>query len=87
MIVGDIYNDAAHRALTKLNTRFLYDEIEAEVNLCFDQLLFKLSDEIFTWFKIQASTILMDKPYRAQLEVVYSAGRFNVPKSRYLSRF
>eukprot|EP00026_Physarum_polycephalum_P001363 Phypoly_transcript_01364.p1 GENE.Phypoly_transcript_01364~~Phypoly_transcript_01364.p1 ORF type:complete len:1135 (+),score=191.05 Phypoly_transcript_01364:297-3407(+) len=79
----DIYNDAAHRALVKLGTRFLYDEIEAEVNLCFDQLLFKLSEEIFTWFKVQASTILMDKPYRAQLEIVYSTGRFNVPKSRY----
>jgi cytoplasmic FMR1 interacting protein len=79
----DIYNDAAQRALSKLGTRFLFDEIEAEVNLCFDQLLFKLSDQIFTWFKIQASTILMDKPYKAQLEIAYAAGRYNVPKSRY----
>lgn len=82
MTIQDIYNDAANRALMKLGTRFLYDEIEAEVNLCFDQLLYKLSEEIFAWFKIQASTILMDKTYRTQLEIVYSAGRFNVPKSR-----
>jgi cytoplasmic FMR1 interacting protein len=61
----------------------LYDEIEAEVNLCFDQLLFKLSDQIFSFFKIQASAILMDKPYKAQLEIAYASGRYNVPKSRY----
>jgi len=79
----DIYNDAAQRALGKLGTRFLYDEIEAEVNLCFDQLLFKLSDQIFSFFKIQASAILMDKPYKAQLEIAYASGRYNVPKSRY----
>ena len=79
----DIYNDAAQRALEKVGTRFLYDEIEAEVNLCFDQLLFKLSDQIFAWFKVQASAILMDKPYKAQLEIAYAAGRYNVPKSRH----
>lgn len=67
--VLDIYNDAANRALNRLKTRFLYDEIEAEVNLCFDQLLFKLSEQVFTHYKIQASTILLDKPYKAQLEV------------------
>ncbi|KAG0476176.1 hypothetical protein HPP92_013017 [Vanilla planifolia] len=35
----DIYNDSAQHALTVLKQRFLYDEIEAEVDLCFDQLL------------------------------------------------
>ena len=34
----DIYNDCAHRALHVLQQQFLYDEIEAEANLCFDQL-------------------------------------------------
>ena len=41
----DIYNDAAHRALYTLNQQFLYDEIEAEANLVFDQLVFLISDE------------------------------------------
>jgi cytoplasmic FMR1 interacting protein len=79
----DIYNDASNRALNRLKTRFLYDEIEAEVNLCFDQLLFKLSEQIFTHYKIQASTILLDKPYKTQLEIVHNVGRYNIPKSRY----
>ena len=51
----DLYNDAAARALHSLNQRFLYDEIEAEVNLCFDQLVFKISEQIYTYYKMQAS--------------------------------
>lgn len=33
----------------------IYDEIEAEVNLCFDQFLFKLGHKIFIQFKKVAS--------------------------------
>jgi cytoplasmic FMR1 interacting protein len=29
----DLYNDSAHYALTKFKKQFLYDEIEAEVNI------------------------------------------------------
>ena len=36
----DTYNDAAHRSISVLSQRFLYDEIEAEVNLIFDQIVF-----------------------------------------------
>ncbi len=79
----DLYNDAANRALYSLHQRFLYDEIEAEVNLCFDQLVFKVSEQIYTHFKIQASSLLLDKPYKQQLELIYSAARFHTPKSRY----
>jgi cytoplasmic FMR1 interacting protein len=79
----DLYNDAASRALHVLRQRFLYDEIEAEVNLCFDQLIFKISEQIYTYFKIQASSILLDKPYKQQLELIYSAGRLHTPKSRF----
>ncbi len=50
-----IYNDAAHRALHTLRCGFLFDEIEAEVNLCFDQLAWKLSQQIFTEAKTKAS--------------------------------
>jgi cytoplasmic FMR1 interacting protein len=51
-----IYDDAARRALDEFGQRFLYDEIEGEVNLCFDQLVFKLSEEIFRQYKEQAAT-------------------------------
>lgn len=83
LIPLDLYNDSGHRALNALKQQFLYDEIEAEVNLCFDQLVFKLSEQIYTHFKTQASSILLDKPYKFQLEQVYSSYRLNVPQSRY----
>ena len=51
----DLYNDAAMHALLVFRKQFLYDEIEAEVNLCFDQLVFKLSDKIFNHFKCVAA--------------------------------
>ena len=51
----DLYNDSAHYALTAFRKQFLYDEIEAEVNLCFDQFLYKLSDQVFAHYKQLAS--------------------------------
>eukprot|EP00727_Mastigamoeba_balamuthi_P007648 m51a1_g3503 hypothetical protein (1525) ;mRNA; r:844019-848861 len=83
----DIYNDAANRALRSLRQRFLYDEVEAELNLCFDQLLYKLSEQIYNNYKAQASAILFDKPYRAQLELlsVVERDRLHVPRNRYES--
>ena len=47
----DLYNDCAYYALTQFRKQFLYDEIEAEVNLCFDQFVFKLSEQIFVYYK------------------------------------
>jgi hypothetical protein len=34
----DLYNDAAHYSLSNFKKQFLYDELESEVNLCFDQV-------------------------------------------------
>lgn len=51
----DLYNDAADYALKKFRKQFLYDEVEAEVNLCFDQFVFKLSDAVFMHYKQLAS--------------------------------
>ncbi|CAF3028948.1 unnamed protein product [Rotaria sp. Silwood2] len=79
----DLYNDAAMHALLVFRKQFLYDEIEAEVNLCFDQLVFKLSDKIFTHFKCLASCMLLDKRYRSEchmngIKVVFpSANRYD----------
>lgn len=47
----DLYNDSAHYALTVFRKQFLYDEVEAEVNLCFDQFVYKLSEQIFAHYK------------------------------------
>ncbi|CAF0766751.1 unnamed protein product [Rotaria sordida] len=74
----DLYNDAAMHALLVFRKQFLYDEIEAEVNLCFDQLVFKLSDKIFTHFKCLAACMLLDKRYRSEchmngIKVVFPA--------------
>eukprot|EP00479_Gromia_sphaerica_P013788 TRINITY_DN7876_c0_g1_i1.p1 TRINITY_DN7876_c0_g1~~TRINITY_DN7876_c0_g1_i1.p1 ORF type:complete len:82 (+),score=16.72 TRINITY_DN7876_c0_g1_i1:397-642(+) len=37
----DIWNDCAERAMGELQQQFLFDEVEAEVNLAFDQLIFQ----------------------------------------------
>jgi len=81
----DIYNDAAHRALNTLHSKFLYDEIEAEVNLAFDQLIYKLSEKCYTQFKIQAAAIQLDKGLKAQMVGHYpdKAYRFHPAKGRF----
>ncbi len=47
----DLYSDSGHYALHHFGKQFLYDEIEAELNLCFDQLVYKLSEQIFHYYK------------------------------------
>ncbi|XP_038601625.1 cytoplasmic FMR1-interacting protein 1-like [Tachyglossus aculeatus] len=62
----DLYNDSAHYALTRFKKQFLYDEIEAEVNLCFDQFVYKLADQIFGYYKVVAGSLLLDKRLRSE---------------------
>ncbi|KAF9611083.1 hypothetical protein IFM89_026967 [Coptis chinensis] len=64
----DIYNDSAQHALVVLKQRFLYDEIEAEVDLCFDQLILKLSETIFTYYKSWAASELLDPSFLFALD-------------------
>jgi len=64
----DLYNDAANYALTKFSKQFLYDEVEAEVNLCFDQFVYKLSEQIFAYYKHLAASILLDKRFRSEAQ-------------------
>jgi cytoplasmic FMR1 interacting protein len=61
----DIYNDAADRALTVLRKQYIFDEVQAELNLCFDQVVFLLSERVYKYFKLQASSLQMDKRHRA----------------------
>ncbi len=51
----DLYNDSAHCALITFAKQYLYDEVEAEVNLCFDQFVYKLSEQVFAHYKQMAS--------------------------------
>lgn len=63
----DIYNDAADQSLRVLKQRFLYDEIEAEADLCFDQLVSQLSDQIFTHYKSRAASKMLDMSFMASI--------------------
>ncbi|KAG2543568.1 hypothetical protein PVAP13_9NG752877 [Panicum virgatum] len=63
LIPFDLYNDSAQHALTCLKQRFLYDEIEAEVDLCFDLLAQKLNEIIFTYYKSCAASTLLDSTF------------------------
>lgn len=47
----DLYSDAGHYALHFFKKQYLYDEVEAEVNLVFDQFIYKISEQIFIYFK------------------------------------
>lgn len=62
----DLYNDSAYCALTKFCKQFLYDEVVAEVNLCFDQFIYNLSEQIFAYYKHLAGSILLDKRFRSE---------------------
>ncbi|KAJ1414662.1 Cytoplasmic FMR1-interacting [Sesbania bispinosa] len=59
----DIYNDSAQQALVVLKQRFLYDEIEAEVDHCFDIFVSKLCETIFTYYKSWAASELLDPSF------------------------
>lgn len=74
----DIYNDSAHRALYNLNQQYLYNEIEAEANLVFDQLIYLVSDEVYTYYKNVAAASCLDKGFKAVMEN-------DIRKSTYLS--
>jgi hypothetical protein len=68
--VLDVYNDAADFALMKLKQRHLFDEIEAEASLVFEQLVFLLGDHLYTYSKSVASASWLDKSYRARLQEI-----------------
>lgn len=80
----DLYNDSAHYALTVFKKQFLYDEIEAEVNLCFDQFVYKLSEQIYAYYKHLAGSIMLDKRFRQECQTL---GTFinTPPPNRYVT--
>ncbi len=63
----DIYNDAAYQSLYVLKQQYLYDEIEAEANLVFDQIILRISNDVFSHYKDLAAYSKLDKVYKDQL--------------------
>jgi cytoplasmic FMR1 interacting protein len=55
-----------------------------QVDLCFDQLVFKLSEIIFTYYKTQASSKMLDISF---LEVVENQEKYQVFPKRFDSLF
>ena len=70
----EIYNDCCRHILSPstYGSKVLYDEIEAEVDLVFDQLIFTLATNIFRYYKIKASTLLLESDFykTQQVQVV-----------------
>jgi cytoplasmic FMR1 interacting protein len=66
--VLDVYNDAAFWALQTLQAQHLYDELEAEVNLVFDQAVFLMGDEVYSHFKNASSSEMLDRNYKEAIE-------------------
>ncbi|XP_028053953.1 protein PIR [Camellia sinensis] len=76
----DIYNDSAQQALVILKQRFLYDEIEAEVDHCFDIFVSKLCETIFTYYKSWAASELLDPSFLFALD---NGEKFSVQPMRF----
>ena len=69
-------------ASTRPPPQFLYDEIEAEVNLVFDQLIFLISDEMYKYYKNKAAVSLLHSSLKQSMNK-YGAKKFAVHKRRY----
>jgi cytoplasmic FMR1 interacting protein len=68
LYVLDLYNDAAQWTLHTLNQQFLYDELEAEVNLAIDQFYFIITDAVYSYHKNVAASFLLDKQFKSSIE-------------------
>lgn len=66
-----------------MKQQFLYDEIEAEVNLAFDSMVYNLAMKVFTCFKSLASSILLDTQYKRDLEQIKSGRSYGPQAARY----
>ncbi|CAD5111304.1 DgyrCDS622 [Dimorphilus gyrociliatus] len=55
----DLYNDSADYALNVFKKKFLYEEIEAEVDLCFEQFLYKLCDHMYNYYRTLAGSLTL----------------------------
>ncbi|CAI0385290.1 unnamed protein product [Linum tenue] len=80
----DIYNDSAQQALVVLRQRFLYDEIEAEVDNCFDLFVSRLCETIFTFYKSWAARELLDPSFLFALD---NGDKYSIQPMRFTALF
>ncbi|TPX53931.1 hypothetical protein PhCBS80983_g06110 [Powellomyces hirtus] len=67
----ELYNDSASRALYHLKSKFMYDELAAEVSLCFDQLIFKTSQKMFMHYKKAAACMVLAPDLKSEASVAH----------------
>mmetsp|Transcript_10780 Transcript_10780/g.22130 ORF Transcript_10780/g.22130 Transcript_10780/m.22130 type:complete len:1377 (+) Transcript_10780:38-4168(+) len=79
----DVYNDAATYAIQVLQLQHLYDEIEAEVNLVFDQMMFLIGEQMYDHFKNAASSSLLNGTYKDAIEKVKGYKQLTVQEKRF----
>ncbi|KAA6382653.1 MAG: putative Cytoplasmic FMR1-interacting protein 2, partial [Streblomastix strix] len=64
LAIFDLYSAAADTALRQLKSRYLFDEIESEAKLGMKQMLYILSNNIYSYYKKLASAKLVETSYR-----------------------
>lgn len=64
----DIYNDVAAYALYRLKQQFIYQEVEAELNLSFDQQIYFLSQDVYSYYKTVAGNQQLDPLFKQEYE-------------------
>lgn len=79
----EIYNDVAHRALNVIRQQHLYDEVEAETNLVFDQLVYLVADEAYGYYKSIGASSTIDKLYGHTIERLKGSQFVGIRKRRY----
>ncbi len=68
LYILDLYNDAAQRALYEFNSQYMFNEIQAEVNLVYDQLVFHLEMGIYGFYKDWAASTVLDRLWKHCIE-------------------
>jgi len=66
--VLDVYNDSCNYALYQSKTQYLFNELEAECGLVVDQIVYLLSDLIYTYYRHLSASELLDLSYKNELE-------------------
>ena len=78
----DIYNDAANHAINELSKQHLYDEIEAEVSVVLEQLLYMHADELCRHYRDSAASVCLDKEFKQQMEEIKDRSSLTVAQRR-----
>lgn len=65
----DIFNDAAYKALYVLEQQHLYDEVEAEASVIFDQIVVLLTEEMYGHYKNLSAYEILDEDTKRKLQL------------------